>query len=214
MAVTSGHTRPSLPDPDHQHWRLPKSRCQQLYFKILKDAQDASRLLQTLPALQLAPVLLFSPRMVGGKCRHPWPGSGKPKQESRCLGGNEALTSPNPLPRAGKLRGARAGRALQPWIALIMPEIAAQKVQAQKRKFKKRIIKSLPWLASGPRRWRASIYLPGSAAGAAPSAVLTGRGRWGSARFHVSFYLFAGGTSRAWHPGAAQPPPPAPAGLH
>lgn len=164
---------------------VPKNlRASSSYFKTLKDAQDASRLLQTLPEPQNAPILPFSPRMVGGKRSHPRPDEAGEQMSAD----NEVLTSPNPLSRAGNCAG-RGQEGL--WIALITPEIAVQKVQAQKKKSKlkyfreekKKIEKKSPFAG-----WRASIYLPGSAAGAAPSSVLTGRDPLGQCQLSHFFF--------------------------
>lgn len=80
VAVPSGHARPSLRDPDHQRCALralaPEISVSAALFQTRRDAQDASQLLQPPPALQIAPIRLFSPRMVGGKRRHAWPGFG------------------------------------------------------------------------------------------------------------------------------------------
>lgn len=81
---------------------VPKNlRASSSYFKTLKDAQDASRLLQTLPEPQNAPILLFSPRMVGGKRSHPRPD----EVGEQMSADNEVLTSPNPLSELETARG-------------------------------------------------------------------------------------------------------------
>lgn len=77
------------------------------------------------------------------------------KHKSRCLETRRHLHLPNPRSGLEAARGeGRKGSAA--WIALITPEIAAQKLQTQKEK------KSLPSLAPVPSRWQARIYLPGS----------------------------------------------------
>lgn len=77
------------------------------------------------------------------------------KNESRCLETRRHLHLPNPHSGLEAVRGeGRKGSAAQ--IALITPEIAAQKLQTQKEE------KSLPSLAPVLSRWQAHIYLPGS----------------------------------------------------
>lgn len=80
MAMPSGHTCPSLRDLDNQHWMLRAPAPQiSVSAALFQDSEGCTRCIPAPPnpALQIAPTGLFSPRMVGGKRRHPRPGFGK-----------------------------------------------------------------------------------------------------------------------------------------
>lgn len=109
MALPWGHTHPSLHDPDHQLWilperQLPKSPCQQLYFKLLKDAEMHPSSSKPSLLCRLPPFSRFPPGWWAGSAEFHGQAPGT-EQESRCLGDNEALTSPIPLPGLGAARG-------------------------------------------------------------------------------------------------------------
>lgn len=117
---THTHTHPSVTCPTSPGCSLPKSPCQQLYFKLLEDAQAASRLLRAPPALQIS---CFPPGWWAGSADILGQARGAEAGE-QMSGDNEALTSPNPLPalEAAQDEGRKGSAAS---IALIMPEIAA-----------------------------------------------------------------------------------------
>lgn len=103
------------------------------------------------------------------------------KHKSRCLETRRHLHLPNPRSGLEAARGeGRKGSAA--WIALITPEIAAQKLQTQKEKNHFHL-----WPRSRVAGKHVFIYL-GVTNKQAQSTVLTGSGCWEEAKFHISFY--------------------------